>query len=126
MFHSLYGQDYFANILPFLNISVRRRGLRQRERFADDRLDLARGVHAKNLVEFSAQQSAARLQMSQVHADHANIASHKFHGIKPGILSQRADSSGQTSLSVSPCRGGKTVHDQSAAGTQALITSRKD
>src|ERR1700677_4901466 len=105
-----HGQNHFADIFPLLNISVRRSGLRQRKGLPDDRLDLARSVHAKNLIEFAAQQRAAGLQAPEIHADHGNITAHQLHGMKPGDLGQRFESSSQTPLSVRPRGGGKVVN----------------
>jgi hypothetical protein len=54
---SLHGQDDLADIFPFLNVGMSRGGFRQRKRFADYRLDFARGIHTKNLVKRGAQQT---------------------------------------------------------------------
>ena len=104
---------------------MRRSGLRQRKGLPDDRLDLARSVHAKNLIEFAAQQRAAGLQAPEIHADHGNITAHQLHGMKPGNLGQRFESSSQTPLSVRPRGGGKAVNHQPAGGAKAFVTSRK-
>src|ERR1700683_363662 len=122
---SLHGQDDLADIFPFLNVGVCRGGFRQRKRFTDHRLDLARGVHAKNLVELGAQQRGARSQTPQAHADYGDVAAHQLQGMKPGSLSDRPSSAHQASFSVWSRSRRETVNHEPAGDAEALITSRE-
>src|ERR1700691_3575670 len=122
---SLHGQDDLADIFPFLNVGVCRGGFRQRKRFTDHRLDLARCVHAENLVEFGAQQRGARSQTKKTHPDYGDVAAQQLQRMKPGSLSNRPGSAHEASFSVWSRSRGEAVNHEPPGDTEALIASRE-
>ena len=57
---------------------MRLRSLIQQKFLGDHRLDLAGGVHAENLFEFSSHYRWVRLQQSQINAANGNVIAQKL------------------------------------------------
>src|SRR5580704_18657316 len=83
-----YDQNHLPEILPVMNVLVRRGALRKRKRLGNHGLDFPRAVEAEKFVELAAQQGATGKQPPEIHTDQGDVPAHQLERMKPRGLEQ--------------------------------------